>query len=488
MRKTQKKILFFALVLFFILSSLFFVFYSQGYRFDFKNKRVVQTGGLFLKITPSGAEIYLNGKYLKKTNFLFNSLFLNNLIPQKYTIQIKKDGYHSWEKTLPIEELKVTEAKYIILFPKKIDFQNVEGNVKQIFPSPSNEHFILKQKIKNGWQLVLLSSSLKKEVLLKEEDISSFFQAQKTKSKKVLSKKAPNIQNIIWANDERKILLQLDNEKQTRYFLINLENKKIQEINLDDVKIWEIKFNPKNSNKLYALGTKPNKTGGVSWHMFVIEEPTFLPNEIKLIPDIAPITFDFINGDIVWLSKDGFLFRGKLKNHSSLSVSEIFNLRPKEIQENTKYRLKILRGNVFLFEGEKLLWLDQIRHLFVSVSEAVKDVKLAPDNKKIAISTGNQIWLFYLQDDYQQPRRLALDKLLLTVSETEIKNIAWLNPYYLIIAYENGIKITEIDNRSHLNEIIISEFKSPRVFWVQNKKRLFAFSEQKVFFTDDILR
>jgi len=485
MRKTQKKILFLSLVLFFILSSLFFVFYSQGYRFDFKNKKIVQTGGLFLKIIPSGVEIYLNGKYLKKTNFLFNSLFLNNLIPDKYTIQIKKDGYHSWEKTLPIEESKVTEAKYIILFPKKIDFQDIEGNIQQIFPSPSNEHFILKQKIKNTWQLVLLSSSLKKEVLLKEEDIPSFAQPQKTKLKKVLSKE---VKNIIWASDERKILVQLDDGKQIRYFLVNLDNKEIQEINLNDVKIREIKFSPKDSNKLYALGVKANKTGGISWQIFVIEEPTFLPTEIKLIPDITPITFDFINSDIVWLNKDGFLFRGKLKNHSTLSVSEIFNLRPKEIQENTNYRLKILQGNIFLFEGEKLFWLDQIKHLLVSVSGAVKDIKLSPDNKKIAISTGNQIWLFYLQDDYQQPQRFALEKFLLTVNESAIKNIAWLNPYYLIIAYENGIKITEIDNRSHLNEVIISEFQNPQTFWIQNKKRLFAFSEQKVFFTDDILK
>lgn len=485
MRKTQKKILFFALVLFFILSSLFFVFYSQGYRFDFRNKKIVQTGGLFLKITPPGAEVYLNGKYLKKTNFLFNSLFLNNLIPQKYTIQIKKDGYHSWKKTLPIEELKVTEAKYIILFPKKIDFQDIEGNIQQIFPSPSNEHFILKKETKNGWQLVLLSSSLKKEVLLKEKDISSFFQTKKTKLKKVFPKE---VRNIVWSNDERKILLQLGDGKQTRYFLVNLENKKIQEINLNDIKIHEIKFNPKDSNKLYALGTKINQTKKESWQMFLIKEPTLVPTQIELNPDIIPITFDFINGDVVWLSKNGFLFRGKFKNHKTLFVSEIFNLRPKKIRENINYRLKVLKGNIFLFEGEKLFWLDQTRHLFVSVSEVAEDIKLSPDNKKIAISTGNQIWLFYLQKDYQQPQRLALEKFLLTVSETKIKNIAWLNPYYLIIAYENGIKITEIDNRSHLNEVIISEFKNPQIFWIQNKKRLFAFSEQKVFFTDDILK
>ncbi|MCD6270990.1 PEGA domain-containing protein [bacterium] len=484
MRKTQKKILFLCLVLFFILSSSFFVFYSQGYRFDFKNKKIVQTGGLFLKIIPSGVKIYLNGKYLKKTNFLFNSLFLNNLIPNEYTIQVQKEGYHSWEKTLPIEELKVTEAKYIMLFPKKIDFQNIEGNIQQIFPSPSNEYFILQKKINNTWQLVLLSSSLQKEVLLNEEDISSS-QTQKTKLKKSLPKR---IQNIIWASNERKILLQLEDGNQIKHLLVGLENKKIQEINLKDIKIREIKFHPKDSNTLYALGAKINQVKEESWQMFIIKAPTFLPAEIKLSPDIAPITFDFINGDIVWLNKDGFLFRGVLKNQSGLSISEIFNLRPKKIQQDTNYRLKLLQGNIFLFEGEKLFWLDPTRHLFVPVSDAVEDMQLSPDNKKIAISTGHQIWLFYLQDDYQQPRRFVLERFLLTTSESAIKNIAWLNPYYLIIGYGNGIKITEIDNRSRLNEVIISEFRNPQIFWVQNKKRLFAFSEQKVFFTDDILK
>ena len=162
------------------------------------------------------------------------------------------------------------------------------------------------------------------------------------------------------------------------------------------------------------------------------------------------------------------------------------NIKPIKIQKEKKYTLKIIANNLFLFEGEKLLWLHPSFHLFIPILEIVKDLSLSPDNKKIALSTGNQVWLFYLRDDYQQPKRRVLDKFLLTTTEDPINKIVWLNPYYLFVAFEKGIKIVEIDNRFNINEVLISEFKNPEIFWL--KQGLFAFSQGNFFFTQDILK
>lgn len=82
----------------FLLIAPSIVLYSQGYRIDFENKKITQTGGLFLKISPKQADIYLNGKLSRKTDFFFGSALIENLLPKKYKLEIKKTGYQSWKK------------------------------------------------------------------------------------------------------------------------------------------------------------------------------------------------------------------------------------------------------------------------------------------------------------------------------------------------------------------------------------------------------
>ncbi|MCD5396289.1 MAG: PEGA domain-containing protein [Candidatus Pacebacteria bacterium] len=481
MSKLQKKILFISLVFWFLVFSLIFVFYSQGYRFDFSKRKIVQTGGLFLKISPPGVSIYLNDKLIKKTNFLFDSLFLNNLIPGEYKIQIEKDGYHSWSKTLPVEELKVTEAKYIRLFPKKLNFKDLEKNIQDIYLL-NNQEIILQRNTNNGWEIVKLNSDLKKEVLARESDFVKYFSNKKNKTSEIFALK---LENIIFSSN-KAVLLRLTHNKETKLLLFDLVSKEIQELPLKDIKIKEIKFDPKDPEKIYILG-KRTEQKKLSFGLFVFQKNQDKVLNITAPAGFEPITFDFLNGDLVWLNKDGFLLRGKIKDRVSLQVIEIFNLKPRKIEEE-EYKLKIIKDNIFLFEGEKLFYLDPLRHIFVPVIEVAKNFSLSPDNKKIAISTGHQIWLFYLKDDYQQPKRSFLEKFLLTTSEEAINDILWINPYYLIISYKTGIKIIEIDNRSKLNETIISEFKNPKIFWDPNKKRLFVLSNKTLFFVDKLLK
>ena len=115
MTKKFKRTLFITAFLFFLVSAPTLIFYSQGYRFDFANKKIVKTGGLFLKVSPPGVNIYIDHNLSNKTNFFFDSAFIDGLTPKKYQITIKKDGYYNWTKTLSVKEKQVSEAKNILL-------------------------------------------------------------------------------------------------------------------------------------------------------------------------------------------------------------------------------------------------------------------------------------------------------------------------------------------------------------------------------------
>lgn len=122
MTKRTRTVLFIIFVFLFLSLTPSVIFYSQGYRINFEEKKVVRTGAFYFKASPGRTEVYLNGKLKNRTSMLANSILIENLLPKFYEIEIKKDDYYPWRKTLEIKEKEVTEAKNIILFPKNPQF------------------------------------------------------------------------------------------------------------------------------------------------------------------------------------------------------------------------------------------------------------------------------------------------------------------------------------------------------------------------------
>ncbi|MHA1657494.1 MAG: hypothetical protein ACTSUT_00005, partial [Promethearchaeota archaeon] len=60
-KKTRLILLFSCMALFFTVAPLILL-YSQGYRFDFDKNKIVKTGGIFIEVSNTSAEIYINEK------------------------------------------------------------------------------------------------------------------------------------------------------------------------------------------------------------------------------------------------------------------------------------------------------------------------------------------------------------------------------------------------------------------------------------------
>jgi hypothetical protein len=214
MTKKTRTILFSIFLFLFILIAPSVVLYCQGYRIDFENKRISQTGGLFLKALPKQVEIYLDGKLKKKTDLFFGSILIENLLPKKYKVEVRKEGYHPWEKELEIKEKEVIESKEIILFPKDPELNILAREVEDFWLSPDQRKIILKENSSIGggessWALKLYE--LGKEVkshLIRKEDISS---------------KEVNLLNLNFSEDSKELYLEFGVAKQLRYFTLNLE-------------------------------------------------------------------------------------------------------------------------------------------------------------------------------------------------------------------------------------------------------------------------
>lgn len=114
---TQKRLIFFLLVTFFVgLGGYTAIQLAKGYKFDFTRRSFRPTGLLVATSVPDGAQIYLNGKLTSATN---NTISLS---PSTYGVEIKKEGYAPWKKTLKVEQELVVKTD-AWLFPMVPDFR-----------------------------------------------------------------------------------------------------------------------------------------------------------------------------------------------------------------------------------------------------------------------------------------------------------------------------------------------------------------------------
>lgn len=107
-----RRLVFYFLALLFLVVAPLLAAYTTGYRYHFKQRRAVTIGALSITTLPEGASIALNGK---TTKYLTPALIVN-LLPGSYDIFVQKEGYHPWQKTLPIESEKTTFAHNLPLF------------------------------------------------------------------------------------------------------------------------------------------------------------------------------------------------------------------------------------------------------------------------------------------------------------------------------------------------------------------------------------
>lgn len=143
-KKTRLVILLICAVLFFIIAP-YITLYSIGYRIDFKNRKIMATGGVYIKALPQGVNVIIDYKINKKTGILSNSVFIQNLLPRQHNVAIKKDGYYDYQKNLAVKENEVTKLEHVILFKKNVAFEIITDKSQSLFKQQIPEDkFIIK--------------------------------------------------------------------------------------------------------------------------------------------------------------------------------------------------------------------------------------------------------------------------------------------------------------------------------------------------------
>lgn len=189
MTRTYRRILFYALFLLFLPLAGWLVLLAQG--FVVKGSGLLEQGAIFLRGSPAGATVYLNGSpYDSPAGFFKTQAFITNLRPGTHHVLLTRDGYHRWEKDLSVAALTVTEASTIRLFPRAPQIEAVsEEELPMMTSATTTQALALQEETRR--QLTELASSTLVELGLTPE---------------------PAGQELVLSPDRRKVLIRNSNE------------------------------------------------------------------------------------------------------------------------------------------------------------------------------------------------------------------------------------------------------------------------------------
>ena len=423
MTKRTRTWLFILLGAVFLIGAPALIFYSQGYRFDWENRGFSQSGAFYFSVIPGRAEILVNTKSIGRTAPVLGTTLTKNFAPGTYHIQIQKEGYHSWKKRLDISAKQVTEAKHIILFPQNPNFVTLHDNVKSFWLAPNNRDVLLqKTNARNTLGLVLWDTQKNLEYPLYES-----------------SRLQDEVFEVKWAEDSNSFLLRIASKEQLQNF--------VQQI---DRSLFENQKTVQESLQAAAQLREEHTQNPLTQNA-----AASLENRMEL----------------VWLDQNGILWQQAGRDMRLVAL----NKKPLSLKAETAYTIHSVGGEFFIQENQTLYRFIRESGAFEEFFSPFYEMVLSPDQKKLALSTGKEIWLYFLQDDQEQPFHSRGEKIFLTRFSEDVKNLTWLTAHYLMFARGNTIMVSEIDNRDHLNTTELASFpQQPRFFWQTSTKALFV--------------
>lgn len=155
-KKIRRAIFLFLVAVFFIASPIL-ILYTAGYRYDWKNRELKQTGVLSIDVEPNNAQVYLNDILIEKKL----PIYLPNRAPGKYRLKISYPGYLDWSKDIAIESHQTTYIKDITLFkdtmPEQI-LENLTKNLTSLVTSFDGKYLALVNKNNDDFEIKLYNT------------------------------------------------------------------------------------------------------------------------------------------------------------------------------------------------------------------------------------------------------------------------------------------------------------------------------------------
>lgn len=428
MSRRFRRVLFYFFVLLFFITTPVVLFYAQGYKYDFEQKKFVETGAFYIKSYPKKAKVFVNNTLLGKST----PVLIKGLLPHRYSIRVEHEQFTSWNKNLEVYPGLVTKAESILLFPTEPKTNLLhEQTIESFYVSPDKERvlFIGLETQPNTQQIkdseLSSSSSTEKGIWIQEfKDNSAAIQ---------LVKRNSDISFIQWSQNSKYFVFYSENQ----WFLNDIQ-KPSESTNLTTLlgnDISNVNWSTKDSENLYFL--RNSQLFRFEWRS---------KSTILIAENIAK--YQIYNNKIYTVvAPNKFLYETNLngEDHRQIILSYPDNVTVDTIHVSNS-------GIVLVKDTNKNLY--RINNgLLDLIAQNIHSIEFSQDNKKLLIQKDNEIFMRYLENIESAPNRQKDEEILLTRYADSIKKAYFLpfNYEYVIFEVGNTIKISETDNRDTYN-------------------------------------
>lgn len=435
----------------FLVSSPLVILYAFGFRYDFNEKKIIQTGIIYL--TPNiqdNIKILINSKEeLNKINIkgIFKKEFvLYNLMPKIYNIRIEKENYHTWEKNLAVLPGLITYAQPLLLPSSPITnlifkdsnilLWSISDKFKKIYYL-KNENGKISANVYD-----FLSKSLNTKSIGIPRDLLKNKNIIPADSKIYIAPDGKNFA-IIFPEDPSKIILLDSNEKDLSITANLASSDKIIDGQWDNSSRYFLYLNEKGDLNQFDLITVKSS---------------------KIIEKILGFTMK--NEEIYYLDRNNlFIYQSSINNpheKQQLSFLPLPITSGKQTPETTdktniikKITLATSAENALaLITPEKNLFIIGQNGIPIGLGNNVESATFSKDGENIVFNSSFEIFTRTLSGSQEN---------LVTRVSQKISNVSWFSDYNHIWFLANQIiKNIELDSRPTPNIIdFISLPKEP---------------------------
>jgi hypothetical protein len=347
------------IVAFFVISPLI-ILYTAGYRYDWQNGLLKETGSISIDIEPRNATASLNGIKLQKDL----PIRLNNITPGKYNLHLTASGNMDWFKEIEVKNKQTNYIKEISLIKKTKAEIIITDRIEDFSVSPNGSSLIYTVPSTTNldfWMLHTASQEKNHIANMPSIDKPSFVWATNNNFVAIVSSKKPYTEITI-----------IDTENQTRKIKSIKQNTPIEKINWNNSTEPQLYYSTKEN--IYVYYPLTDKTQIATANIY-IDWQIYDGQLWTIQPEKSSQTYVAIKDTLGFKS-----IAGKLDQKNFLSNNT---------QQNNEKPLEILdaRANTLLIKNK----IDQ--KMILVHNQTTHTINA----EKFLVSPYNNWWLFWSQ-------------------------------------------------------------------------------------------
>jgi len=234
MQLRYQRLLYLGFILIFLIGTPVLIFYTGGYRYNFKKNQLEKTGILVVQTSPGQAQLFLNGQRRELT-----PARLLHVLPDNYTLELTKTGYYPWRGEVEVASGLTTFVTDVMLFPQYLPTLLTAADVRLFEPSPNHQYLLYSVRGEQEEQIHIVTTDATHDTLVTRLPLTDFDQ----------------LGVAAWSTDESQVALRLTAQDREQYLLIDTIAGGIR--TLDDttkLNFRQVRWAPGKSDELFGLG------------------------------------------------------------------------------------------------------------------------------------------------------------------------------------------------------------------------------------------